>query len=223
MRERRVDAGGAARQSRTERPAKNSMSLRSSYSWLAPVYDLVVTGALAGARGRSIARLPVAGGLDIFINGIGTGLDLPLLPAAHRYAGLDLTRAMLERARPRRRGLELELVEGDSQRLPFRDASFDAALLHLILAIVPDPVAALRETARVLKPGGRVLVLDKFLRAGQPAPLRRLLSPLAARIATHLDVVFEDVLSAVPGLVLVSDAPALARGWFRSIELVKSI
>ena len=198
------------------------MSLRSSYSRLAPLYDMAVAGALAGARSRSIARLPPAGSLNILINGIGTGLDLPLLPTAHRYVGLDLTRAMLERALPRRSALDLEFVEGDSQRLPFRDAAFDAALLHLILAIVPDPVAALRETARVLKPGARVLVLDKFLRAGQRAPLRRLLSPLTARIATRLDVIFEELLPAAPGLTLVSDTPAMLHGWFRSIELAKT-
>lgn len=198
------------------------MSLRGSYSRLAPIYDLAVAGALAGARGRSIARLPRAGGLDVFIDGVGTGLDLPLLPAAHRYVALDLTHAMLERAQRRRAGLHVEFVEGDSQRLPFRDASFDAALLHLILAIVPDPAGALRETARVLRPGGRVLILDKFLRPGRPAPLRRLLSPLAARIATRLDVVFEELLAAVPAFKLVADTPALARGWFRSIELART-
>ena len=199
-----------------------AMSLKTSYTLLAPFYDLAVERVLAGPRRRSIARLPQHGGLNVLINGIGTGLDLPLLPAAHHYVGLDLTCTMLERVRPRRGQLALSLVQGDSQRLPFRSASFDIALLHLILAIVPDPVAALRETARVLKPGGRVLLLDKFLRARQCAPLRRALSPLAARIATRLDVVFEEVLAAVAELKLVGDEPALARGWFRSIELIKT-
>jgi phosphatidylethanolamine/phosphatidyl-N-methylethanolamine N-methyltransferase len=198
------------------------MSLQTSYTLLAPFYDLAVAYALASARRRSIADLPQHSSLNVLINGIGTGLDLPLLPPAHHYVGLDLTSAMLERARPRRGQLALRLVQGDSQHLPFRSASFDIALLHLILAIVPDPVAALRETARVLKPGGRVLLLDKFLRAGQRAPLRRALSPLAARIATRLDVVFEEVLAGVLELKLVSDEPALARGWFRRIELRKA-
>ena len=197
--------------------------MKLSYSLLAPFYDLAIERALAGARRRSLARLPRHGALNVFINGIGTGLDLPLLPPGHQYCGLDLTRAMLDKAQPRRAALDLNLVQGDSLRLPFRDGSFDLALLHLILAIVPDPVAALRETMRVLKPGGRVLVLDKFLRAGQRAPLRRALSPLAARIATRLDVVFEEVLAAVAELKLVSDEPALARGWFRSIELIKTV
>ena len=199
------------------------MSLRISYTLLAPLYDLVVGPPLRRIRQASLARLPPHGGLDVLVNGIGTGLDLPLLPAAHRYCGLDFTRAMLDKAQPRRGALDLTLVRGDSQRLPFRAAAFDYVVMHLILAIVPDPARALVEAARVLKPGGRVLLLDKFLRRGERAPLRRILSPLAARIATHLDVVFEDVLAAAPELTVVSDQPVLARGWFRSIELKKAV
>ena len=198
------------------------MSLKASYTLLAPLYDCIVGPPLARIRQTSLARLPSHGGLTVLIDGIGTGLDLPLLPAAHRYLGLDLTRAMLNQAPPRRGALDLTLVQGDSQCLPFRAAAFDIVVMHLILAIVPDPARALREVARVLKPGGRVLLLDKFLRRGERAPLRRLLSPLTARLATRLDVVFEDVLAAAAGLTLVSDQPALARGWFRSIELRKT-
>jgi phosphatidylethanolamine/phosphatidyl-N-methylethanolamine N-methyltransferase len=198
------------------------MSLRLSYTVLAPFYDLVIDRALDHARRRSIARLPAARGLDVFIDGIGTGLDLPLLPAGNRYVGLDITHAMLLRAVRRSKSPDIELVEGNSERLPFRDASFDVAVLHLILAIVAEPTSALREVARVLRPGGRVLVFDKFLRKAQLAPLRRLASPVMARLVTRLDVVFEDVLAAVPGLKLISDTPLLAGGWFRSIELVKT-
>jgi ubiquinone/menaquinone biosynthesis C-methylase UbiE len=197
------------------------VTLKRSYSIIAPFYDLAISAPLAAARRCALAHLPQQPALRVLINGIGTGLDLPWLPAAHHYVGLDLTRAMLERAQPRVGSLDIALVQGDSLALPFADGSFDAALLHLILAIVPDPARALRETARVLKPGGSVFVMDKFLRRGQRALLRRLLSPLAARIATRLDVVFEDVVAAVPELTVTRDEPLLARGWFRSIELVK--
>jgi phosphatidylethanolamine/phosphatidyl-N-methylethanolamine N-methyltransferase len=197
--------------------------LRHSYRLLAPVYDLALQGTLAHVRGRSIARLQRRARGDVLLAGIGTGLDLPLLPSMHRYVGVDLTRAMLVRAVARRGPLDIGFVEGDAQALPFAESSFDAALLHLILAVVPQPVRCLAEIARVLRPGGRVLLLDKFLRPGQRAWLRRALNPVARRIATRTDVVFEQVLAGVPGLNLVSDEPALMRGWFRLIELEKRL
>lgn len=198
------------------------MSLRTSYTLIAPFYDWLVGPALARVRARSLARLPQAGGAHIFVDGIGTGLDLPLLSAAHRYTALDLNRAMLEKALPRGSGLDLHWVQGDSQRLPFRTGAFGHVLLHLILAIVPDTQLALREAARVVKTGGRLYVLDKFLRPGKAAWLRRLLNPLARRIATRTDVVFEEALAGVPGLAVVADEPVMAGGWFRMITLEKT-
>jgi ubiquinone/menaquinone biosynthesis C-methylase UbiE len=126
---------------------------------------------------------------------------------------------MLPRAARLRSGAPIRLVAGDVMRLPFADASFDHAVLHLILAVVPEPLACLRETARVVRRGGVVLVLDKFLRPGQRAWLRRALTPIAGAVATRLDVVFEDLLGGVGGFVVESDQPALAGGWFRRIRL----
>lgn len=198
------------------------MSLRTSYTLIAPVYDWIVGPALERARVRSLRRLPAISNQHILINGVGTGLDLPLLPVDHRYTALDLTRAMLKKAQPRGTGLDVTWIQGDSQCLPFAENTFDQVLMHLILAIVPDTCAALREAARVVKQGGQVLVLDKFLRSGESAWLRRAINPLARRIATRTDVVFEDALAATPGLALIDDQPALAGGWFRIITLKKN-
>ncbi len=155
----------------------------------------------------------------MLLAGVGTGLDLPHLPPARRYVGLDFNRPMLRRALPRVGDLDFVPVQGDAQRLPFAAAAFDAAVLHLILAVVPQPARCLGEIARVVRPGGTVVVFDKFLRHGQPALLRRLLNPLARRVATRLDVVFEDVLAAAPELACEDDRPALGGGWFRLIRL----
>lgn len=196
------------------------MSLQASYTLLAPIYDLAVDRATRQIRRHSLARLPQRPG-EVLLAGIGTGLDLPYLPERHRYIGLDLTSAMLQRAHLRRHALNFQALQGDMQHLPFADASFDTVLAHLILAVVPAPAQCLAEMARVLKPGGELLILDKFLRRGQSAPLRRLLNPLARRVATRLDVVFEDLLDGVPGLRLCDDNPALAGGWFREIRLIR--
>jgi ubiquinone/menaquinone biosynthesis C-methylase UbiE len=194
------------------------LSLKHSYTLIAPFYDAAIDHATRAARQRSLAALPTEPG-RVLLAGVGTGLDLPHLPSHHHYIGLDLTHAMLRRALPRVGHLDFLPIQGDAQRLPFADAAFDHAVLHLILAVVPQPAHCFAEIARVVRPGGSVLVFDKFLRRGQPAFLRRLINPLMRRVATRLDVVFEDLLVATPELALEHDLPALAGGWFRMIRL----
>jgi phosphatidylethanolamine/phosphatidyl-N-methylethanolamine N-methyltransferase len=195
--------------------------LRLSYSLIAPFYDLVISRPLRAARARSLRSLPTDAARKVLLSGIGTGLDLPLLPALHYYTALDFNAAMLSRAKPRGMGLQVEWVLGDSMALPFADAQFDHVVLHLILAVVQQPARCLSEAARVLKPGGTIIILDKFLRPNKIALLRRALNPLSRRIATRMDVVFEDVMQEVPSLQLASDEPLLAGGWFRGIVLRK--
>ena len=167
------------------------MGLQQSYTLIAPFYDAAIARATAAARQRSLQALPETPG-RVLLAGIGTGLDLPHLPAHHHYIGLDLTHAMLH-----------------------------CAVLHLILAVVPQPARCLAEVSRCLRPGGEILIFDKFLQRGQRAPLRRLLNPLLRRIATRLDVVFEELLAETPALVSESNQAALAGGWFRLIRLRK--
>jgi phosphatidylethanolamine/phosphatidyl-N-methylethanolamine N-methyltransferase len=197
------------------------MSLKHSYTLIAPVYDAIIRRPLAGARRLSLAALPTDRSRRILIGGIGTGLDLGYLPALHEYVGIDLTAAMLWRARPRIASLHTLLVQGDCQTLPFRNECFDHAILHLIVAVVPDGAAVLQEAARVLKPAGRIFLLDKFLRRGEFAPARRLINLLSRHIATRTDVVFEQLAEKLPQLRVVKDEPALLGGWFRVIQLEK--
>lgn len=200
------------------------MTLRYGYTLFAPIYDALVAPFTVAARRRSLALLGEKPPTDALLVGIGSGLDIPLLPPGPNYTGLDLTPAMLVRARRRvaASGLAMSLDQGDARRLPYDDAAFDAVVLHLILAVTPHPEQVLVEAARVLRPGGRALILDKFLRPGQRAPVRRLISPLLGLLATRTDVVFESVLAQAPILEIISDQPAMAGGWFRQIVLRKA-
>jgi len=202
-------------------PYRRNPMLRSSYDLLAPLYDLVVSRVMRAARGRSLRALPQDAPGRVLLSGAGTGLDLPLLLPLHRYTALDFSAGMLRRAVPRGAGLEVDFVLGDSMELPFADASFDHVVLHLIVAVVPQPGLSLAEAARVLKPGGTIILFDKFLHPHQHAWLRRALTPLTRRFATRMDVVFEELLREAPELRVVGDEPALAGGWFRRIVLRK--
>ncbi len=199
------------------------MSLRIPYTLWSTFYDLAIERITVPLRQHSLALLDQPQDKHILIDGIGTGLDLPWLPANNRYVGIDLTPAMLRKARSRATNLDLDikLPEGDVQALTFPNASFDIVIMHLILAVVPHPLNALREAERVVRQGGRILILDKFLKPGQRAPLRRAISPLLGRLATHTDVVFEDLLIETNSLRRLVDQPTLTSGWFRHILLEK--
>ncbi|MFA6120347.1 MAG: class I SAM-dependent methyltransferase [Sideroxydans sp.] len=202
-------------------PYRQNPLLRMSYSLIAPLYDMIIERPMREARKRSLAALPTDTPQKVLISGVGTGLDLPYLPALHHYTALDFNPAMLSRAKSRNEKLDIEFVLGDSMNLPYADAQFDFVVLHLIVAVVPEPQKCLSEAARVLKPGGTILLFDKFLQPDQNAWLRRALTPLSRRIATRMDVVFEEVLSAAPDLKVASDVPLLGGGWFRGIVLRK--
>ncbi|NIR60920.1 MAG: methyltransferase domain-containing protein [Gammaproteobacteria bacterium] len=200
------------------------MGLRASYTLFSPIYDALVGPATAPMRRASLARLAGEPPGRVLFSGIGTGLDIPALPPQHEYVGLDLTPAMLQRARRRaaRAGRRLALQVGDVHALPYADACFDAVVMHLILAVAGAPERTLAEAARVLRPGRRMLVVDKFLRPGQRAPLRRWVSPWLARVATRTDVVLEDALRCCPELTIETDRALAGRGWFREVVVVKA-
>jgi SAM-dependent methyltransferase len=102
----------------------------------------------------------------------------------------------------------------DAHSLDLPDGQFDAALLHLVLAVVPDPEAAIQEVARVLRPGGRVGVFDKFLAdAAEPTLVRRAASVVTNVIATDITRRLGPLLDA-SGFVLERREPALFGGLF---------
>lgn len=198
------------------------MGLKQSYTLIAPVYDAIVAAATDGMRRDSLHALEPQDGDRILLGGVGTGLDLPYLPDNAEYFAMDLTAAMLARARQRLApDLSVHLHQANVMHMPYPDNSFDGVVLHLILAVVAEPHRVLAEASRVVKPGGRVFILDKFLRPGQRAPARRLINKIIRHIATRTDVVFEEVLPHAPQLSIISDEPCLAGGWFRRIQLQK--
>lgn len=98
--------------------------------------------------------------------GVGTGLNLPHYPPDADVVALDLTWEMLRYAPARRRARQW-LVQGDVQALPFPDATFDAVVGALVFCSVPDAQQGLHEVRRVLKPGGRLRLLE-HVRGTQP-------------------------------------------------------
>ena len=145
--------------------------LRFRYSFWAPHYDRVTK--FPDERRRSIELLDLRPGERLVVIGCGTGADLPFIPEGVEVLAVDLTPAMIRQAMAHARpGIELRVMDGMALDLP--DGSFDAAILHMVLEVIPDPARCLAEAARVLRVGGRLAVFDKFLPEGErPGPLRR--------------------------------------------------
>lgn len=200
------------------------MGLHHSYTLLSPIYDLVVAGATHKLRKTSLEKISLHNSESVLISGIGSGLDIPLLKIGPDYYGIDLTSAMLRRAihKKRSQNLCIHIQQGNVMQLPYRDNCFNVIIMHLILAVAPDPVMTLQEAQRTLKPGGTILILDKFLQPGQPAPIRKFLNPIVKRFATGLDIVFEDIISKCSQLQLIENSAADSTGWFRHIVLHKT-
>lgn len=111
-----------------------------------------------------LASLDPCGHERVLDLGTGTGhTALAVAPHVAHVVGLDLTEAMLEQARglARERGVgNVRFERGDAEALPYPDASFDLVTCRVCAHHFRDPAAALRETARVLRPEGRVLWID---------------------------------------------------------------
>ena len=139
---------------------------RRRWTLLAPLYECRVRLFLRW-RGPAVDALHLRPGDTILDLACGTGLNFSHVMkrsgAEGRIVGVDCTRAMLERAgrKATRHGWTgVRLIEGDAAHLPLASASCDAVLCSYAMAIIPDYRGALDEAARVLRPGGRLVLLE---------------------------------------------------------------
>ena len=161
-------------------------TLRKAYARWAPVYDLVFGAVFDRGRQAAIAAADRVGGRILEV-GVGTGISLPGYSRRNRITGIDLSEAMLRKARRRAADLGLTNIEKlevmDAEHLSFPDASFDVVVANHVISTVPNPEAALDECARMLRPGGEMILLSRI---GADAGLRHLiellLQPLVRRL-----------------------------------------
>jgi phosphatidylethanolamine/phosphatidyl-N-methylethanolamine N-methyltransferase len=164
----------------------------AAYSRWAPIYDLLFDlpfhpGRLAAARAAAAAAGPDGAMLVV---GVGTGLELELLPSDLRVTGIDISAAMLDIARERvvRKGLRQvrNLLVMDAGAIDFPDAQFDVALAPYVMSVVPNPARVLSETWRVLRPGGRMVVMNHFAaERGPRAAIEAAMEKIASWLGWH--------------------------------------
>ncbi|MFK5998734.1 MAG: class I SAM-dependent methyltransferase [Rhodobacterales bacterium] len=173
-------------------------AVKTSYARWAPIYDKTFGVITNQGRKRAVEYINARGGKLLEV-GVGTGLSLPDYTGNVEVTGIDYSVDMLEKARKRQRRQKLsavkELLEMDARELSFPDAHFDMVAAMHILSVVPEPERVMAEIARVLKPGGKVVITNHFSRdKGFLAFIEKLTAPLDSLIGWHSDFEIERIL-----------------------------
>ncbi len=171
-----------------------------TYDLWSRVYDHSFGKLLHRNQSRAVEQLktrlkPGDRVLDI---GVGTGIMLRYFPTDVTVVGLDLSAGMLDKARRRCEQLELghcHLVRADAMAPPFAEQSFDHVIISHTISVVSDPSKLLRLAGRLIKPGGRIVVLNHFL-STQPvmAWFEKTFNPLFVKLGWRSDLSLESVL-----------------------------
>jgi phosphatidylethanolamine/phosphatidyl-N-methylethanolamine N-methyltransferase len=161
-------------------------TITRAYARWAPIYDLVFGAVFERGRRAAVEAAQRVGGRILEV-GVGTGISLPDYAPQHRLFGIDISEPMLRKAHERVAAQKLSHVDGlavmDVGRLAFPDAFFDVVVGQYLITAVPDPEAALDEFARVLRPGGEIILVNHI---GAETGLRRAFEQWFAPVARRL-------------------------------------
>jgi len=161
-------------------------TIEKAYARWAPVYDLVFGKVFERGRKASIEAAERVGGRILEV-GVGTGISLPDYARTNRLIGIDISAPMLRKAAERVAEHGLHNVEAlavmDAKHLAFPDGAFDVIVAQYVITAVPDPEATLDEFARVLKPGGEIVLVNHI---GAESGLRKLGEQAFAPVARRL-------------------------------------
>lgn len=194
------------------------------YDRVAPVYDLM-EGLVERAsfnRWRRLLWSKVAG-TSILEIGVGTGKNFPFYPEDAQITAIDLSEKMLGLARQRgeKQGRKVCILRMDVQNLDFEADSFDTVVSSFVFCSVPDPIRGLEEVRRVVRVGGKVLLLEHVLSANRVlAWFMNRLNPVVVRIV-GANINRRTVANVNLGGLKVERVTDLAAGIFKLIEARK--
>jgi phosphatidylethanolamine/phosphatidyl-N-methylethanolamine N-methyltransferase len=203
-------------------------AIEKAYARWAPIYDLVFGPVFERGRRTAIAAAERIGGRILEV-GVGTGLSLPDYAWTNRVIGVDLSAPMLRKAKERVKEHRLTNIDGlavmDAQRLAFQDASFDVVVAQYVITTVHRPEATLDEFARVLKPGGEIVLINHLgAETGLRARVERWFAPLARWLGWQAEFGFERLVAWAarhPGVRLVERRPMPPFGHFSLVRFAR--
>src|SRR5579863_8334810 len=212
----------------TARTELDKDTIEKAYARWAPVYDLVFGAVFEQGRHAAIAAAERIGGRILEV-GVGTGISLPYYSAGVKLYGVDISEPTLRKAQQRVTELDLKNVEAlavmDAEHLDFPDASFDAIVAQYVITTVPHPEATLDEFARVVKPGGEIILVSRVgAEAGMRRALERWFAPAARKLGWRTEFAFgryAQWAKSTDGVHLVERRAMPPLGHFSLIRFVK--
>lgn len=200
-------------------------AVERSYARWAPIYDRTFGAVTNAGRHRATALLSEMGGSVLEI-GVGTGLALRHYGPKVKVTGVDYSAEMLEKARAKVDADNLANVAAlyrmDARELAFPDNSFDHVAAMHVISVVPDPEKVMSEIARVVRPGGSVVIVNHFARTkGAIALAERIAAPLADLLGWHSDFDRSRVLGEA-SLTLMEERTLPPLGMMTLMRLVKN-
>jgi phosphatidylethanolamine/phosphatidyl-N-methylethanolamine N-methyltransferase len=203
-------------------------AIERAYARWAPIYDLVFGSVFERGRKAAIAAAERIGGRILEV-GVGTGLSLPQYRWTSRLTGIDLSTPMLRKAKARVAEHRLSNVDGlavmDARHLGFADAAFDVVVALYVITAVVEPEATLNEFARVLRPGGEIILVNHLgAERGIRAGVERAFAPLAHRLGWQPQFRFERLVAWAArhdGMRLVERRPVPPLGHFSLIRFAR--
>src|ERR1700682_577222 len=204
-------------------------TVEQAYDRWAPVYDLVFGGVFSKGRKAAIAATNKIGGRVLEV-GVGTGISLPQYGPHLRIFGTDISEAMLQKAKKRVAELRLKNIENlavmDAEKLEFPDNSFDVVMAQYVVTAVPNPEAALDEFARVVRPGGELILLSRVSAdAGMRHFIEQRLQPVVRQLGWRTEFAWSRYmqwLAGARGMELVERRPVPPLGHFSLIRFRKT-
>ena len=197
--------------------ALEKRQVERAYELYAPVYDVIFDWIFAPGRAAAIRELALEPSDSVVEVGIGTGLNLPLYPANCRLTGIDLSSEMLDKAIERVQQLTMPNVTlkvMDATSLDFAENEFDKAVATYTISAVPDPVAVLREMRRVVKPDGKIVILNHFRSERRITGwVEDLVAPVCTRLGWKSNLALRPLLAAVGLAPEVVASVNMFNGW----------
>lgn len=174
-------------------------SIKKIYAGYSNIYDALFKRFFYPRIKHAITYMDIKPGDRVLDVGVGTGLSLSEFPHNCKVVGIDLSTAMLRKAKDKigsQRLNHIKVMSMDAMRMSFRDDSFDKVFISHVVTVVPDPYRLMSEVRRVCKKGGQVVIVNHFKSSNKVVEIvEKLINPVCKKIGWRSDLCLNEFIN----------------------------